>query len=417
MKVSIVTPSFNQGQFIERTLQSVASQTGAVIEHVVFDGGSTDNTVDILRRFSPPVRWVSEKDRGQAHAVNKGIRATDGEIIGWLNSDDIYYPGAIARVVAFFEANPEIDVVYGWADHIDLNDRAFEPYPTARWNFEHLKETCIICQPALFFRRRLVHEHGLLDESLSYCMDYEYWLRLGKAGVRFGYLEARLAGSRLYAENKTLGARVKVHREINDMFKRLFGRVPDKWLFNYAHAVVEERSSKEGNARTFAIQVGAVSFLSALKWNRRVSAAMRKIVLLWILTNEKPESRLTGSYPDGWAGPRLKIQVAPSTSAQTLEIELLAPEWMPQPRVTVKASRRGMRQGVPLELVRGANATWSLPLEPAGGYYKIRIAPTFVPARSGIGEDQRELSVIMRRCAIVSADGLRIELFPEKVSA
>lgn len=417
MKVTIVTPSFNQGQFIERTLQSVAGQTGAEIEHVIFDGGSTDGTVDILKHFSPPVRWVSEKDNGQANAVNKGIRATDGEIIGWLNSDDVYYPGAIARVVAFFEANPEIDVVYGWADHIDLNDRAFEPYPTARWNYEHLKETCIICQPASFFRRRVVEQNGLLDESLNYCMDYEYWLRLGKAGVRFGYLEARLAGSRLYAENKTLGARVKVHREINDMFKRLFGRVPDRWLFNYAHAVVEQRSSIHRNTRTFAIQVGAISLLSALRWNWRVSAAMRRIVFFWIVTSVKPENRLTGTYPDGWAGPRLKIQVAPATSAQTLEIEFVAPEWMPHPKVTVRASRRGRRQGVPLELVRGANATWSLPLGPAGGYYKIRIVPAFVPARSGIGEDERELAVIMRRCAIVSVDGLSIELFPEKVSA
>ena len=227
MKISVVTPSFNQGQFIERTLQSVASQTGAEIEHVVFDGGSTDDTVAILEHFSPPVRWVSEKDKGQTDAINKGIRASDGEIIGWLNSDDVYYPGALARVAGFFEANPGIDVVYGMADHIDLEDHAFEPYPTEPWDFARLKETC---QPALFFRRRVVERHGLLDESLHYCMDYEYWLRLGKAGTRFAYLEEKLAGSRLYAETKTLGARVKVHREINDMFKKLFGAVPDRWL-------------------------------------------------------------------------------------------------------------------------------------------------------------------------------------------
>lgn len=419
MKVSIVTPSFNQGQFIERMLQSVASQSapGLEIEHVVFDGGSTDNTVEILKRFSASVRWVSEKDRGQTDAVNKGIRATDGEIIGWLNSDDIYYPGAIARVVAVFEANPEIDVVYGMADHVDLEDRAFEPYPTEPWNFERLKDTCIICQPALFFRRRVVENHGLLDESLNYCMDYEYWLRLGKAGVRFAYLEEKLAGSRLYAETKTLGARVKVHREINDMLKKLLGKVPERWLFNYAHAVVGQRSSRNGNVKMYVIRVGVNSVLSALRWNGSVSAAMRKTVFSWILTNEMPKSLLSGTYLDGWAGPRLTIQVAPAASARTLELEFLAPEWMPQPRVTVQASRRGKRQGAPLELARGANATWSLPLEPAGGSYNISIAPTFVPARSGIGEDPRELSVIMQRCAIVSADGLCIELFPEKVSA
>ena len=128
MKVSIITPSYNQGRFIERTLQSVARQNapGFEIEHVVFDGGSTDNTLDVLRRYSSSVRCVSKKDNGQADAVNQGIRATDGEIIGWINSDDIYYLGAIAKVVNFFQTHPQIDIIYGMADHIDEEDNTFE---------------------------------------------------------------------------------------------------------------------------------------------------------------------------------------------------------------------------------------------------------------------------------------------------
>jgi glycosyltransferase involved in cell wall biosynthesis len=274
MKVSIVTPSFNQGQFIECTLRSVAEQSGVEIEHVVFDGGSNDDTVAVLKRFNPPVRWVSKKDRGQTDAVNQGIRATDGEVVGWLNSDDVYYPGAIARVVAFFEANPEIDLVYGMADHIDLNDYAFEPYPTEPFDLERLKEFCFICQPALFFRRRVVEKYGLLDESLHYCMDYEYWLRLGKAGARFAYLEEKLAGSRLYAENKTLGAKVEVHREINDMLKKTLGRVPDKWLFGYALAVAEQGSAKGGHTLLTSVRTAVIALVSALRWNRRIPLSM-----------------------------------------------------------------------------------------------------------------------------------------------
>ena len=281
MKVSVVTPSYAQGKFIERTLQSVAIQTGAEIEHVVFDGGSKDSTVDVLTAFQPPVRWVSKKDKGQTDAVNQGIHSTDGEIIGWLYSDDIYYPGAIAKVVSLFKQNLHVDVVYGQADHIGLDDVAFEEYPSEPWNFERLKETCFICQPALFFRRRVVEQHGALDESLNYCMDYAYWLRLGKAGVRFAYLEEKLAGSRLYADNKTLGARVKVHWEINDMFKKMFGRVPDRWLFNYAHAVLGHNSQPPG-AKASAFKIGMVSIAAALKWNHGISKSMRQTLYAWL---------------------------------------------------------------------------------------------------------------------------------------
>ncbi|MDP3562516.1 MAG: glycosyltransferase family 2 protein [Legionellaceae bacterium] len=286
MKVSIITPSFNQGQFIERTLQSVAEQRETMshdveLEHVVFDGGSTDNTVAILRDFKPAVRWTSEADNGQTHAVNKGLLATDGEIIGWLNSDDIYYPSAISRVLDVFNARPDVDVVYGMADHIDIADQAFESYPSEPWNFERLKEQCFISQPALFFRRRILERCGLLDESLSYCMDYEFWLRLAKQNVQFAYLEEKLAGSRLYGDNKTLGSRVAVHREINNMFKQHFAYVPDRWIMNYAHAVVEKNLVRERQPYQFVTRLLIESISASWSWNRRFASLLRTNFLHW----------------------------------------------------------------------------------------------------------------------------------------
>lgn len=238
MKVSVVTPSFNQAPFIGRTLASVASQ-GVELEHLVFDGGSADGTAAILERAVPPVRWVSGRDAGQADAVNKGLREARGEIIGWLNSDDVYYPGAIEAATRFLDANPDVDVVYGEADHIDEADRVIEPYPVEPWSFDRLKERSFICQPAAFFRRRVIDRHGVLDPGLRYCMDYEYWLRLGRGGARFAHIPEKLAGSRLHAATKTVGERLAVHAEINDMLKRTLGRVPRRWLVNYAYAQVD----------------------------------------------------------------------------------------------------------------------------------------------------------------------------------
>ena len=283
LKVSIVTPSFNQAPFIARTIESVLSQDWKSLDYIVCDGDSTDGTQAILAKYGGRIAWVSEKDDGQADAVNKGIRATDGNIIGWLNSDDIYYPGAVRAVVEYFSKHPEVDVVYGMADHIDVDDRAYESYPTEPWNFARLQEICFLCQPAVFFRRSVVERHGLLDMSLRFCMDHEYWLRLGAAGVRFGYLEQKLAGSRMYPENKTFGARLKVHAETNNMFRKRFHQVPDRWIFAYAHVWVEEHVKQSKYPTRLIFRMGRplllplLSLLAALYWNRRVSLQMFKV--------------------------------------------------------------------------------------------------------------------------------------------
>jgi glycosyltransferase involved in cell wall biosynthesis len=287
LSVTIITPSFNQGQFLERTIRSVLEQktgdprfTGR-LEHWVIDGGSRDDSVEILRRYSGHLQWISEKDRGHPDAVNKGLARATGDIIGWLNSDDIFYPGAVARAVDFLERHPDIDVVYGEGHHIDEHDRYLETYPTEDWNFERLKEHCFLCQPAVFFRRSVAERFGPLDVQWHYALDYEYWLRLGKNGARFARIGAVLAATRLHAATKTLGSRVKVHSENNDMLVALFGRVPDRWLFNYAHAVLDDRGVPRGTPR-YSVEVAVRSWAAALRWNHRISFAMLRLSCRWI---------------------------------------------------------------------------------------------------------------------------------------
>ncbi|MEP0752687.1 glycosyltransferase [Trichocoleus sp. Lan] len=250
LRFSVVTPSFCQGRFIDRTIQSVLAQGIADMEYVICDGGSKDETIDILKLYSDKIRWVSEPDKGQADAVNKAIAMTTGDIIAWINSDDVYYPGAFEAVKRIFEANPTVQIIYGDADHIDEKDEIINSYLTEPWNYERLLETCYLCQPAVFFRRSLVEKYGNLDASLNYCMDYELWLRYGKQ-VDFYYLQTKLAGSRLYKTNKTLGQRLAVCTEINDMIHREFGFVPTNWIFGYAHAKIEET---KGLDRTDPVQ-------------------------------------------------------------------------------------------------------------------------------------------------------------------
>lgn len=237
---SVITPSYNQGQFIERTIESVLSQQGVCFEYLICDGGSSDETLTILKGYQDRLHWVSEPDGGQADAINKGIRQTTGDIIAWINSDDIYYPLALSKVQEIFMAHPEVQVIYGDAYHIDRDDRILEPYPTAPWNYRQLKEVCFLCQPATFFHRRMVDHYGYLNPQLKFCMDYELWLRYGKDHAFF-YLPEVLAGSRLYQDNKTLGQRVAVHYEINQMLAQKFLLAPEKWVLDYASTVVEER--------------------------------------------------------------------------------------------------------------------------------------------------------------------------------
>jgi len=269
---SIVTPSLNQGEYIERTIRSVLDQDYAAIEYVVCDGGSTDQTARVLSQFAARLRLIAGPDSGQANAVNKGIHATTGEVIGWLNSDDVYRPGAIARAAAFLTEHPDVDLVYGDADLVDAHDNPLGRYGTEPWRPERLPVRPILCQPAVFFRRRLVQRFGPLDDTLRYCMDYEYWLRLAAGGARFAYLPEVLTASRIHPDTKTQRDRLAIHIELNTTLRRRLGNVPASWLVNHAYTLTElSRQSGRAPPLPFVIQAILVSLVLSWRWNRSIS--------------------------------------------------------------------------------------------------------------------------------------------------
>jgi len=201
--VSVLTPSYNQAAWLRDNLHSVACQTYPNIEHVVMDGGSTDGSVEILREADDAVHWRSEPDRGQSHAINKAFEASSGEIIGWLNSDDAYFDYRVmADVVAYFEAHPDVDVVYGHALQTTANGAAIQVLWVPRFDPELLKAVDFIVQPAAFVRRRALSE-PMVDEAFHFGMDYELWLRLVEQGRKFARIDRMLAIDRHQSERKS----------------------------------------------------------------------------------------------------------------------------------------------------------------------------------------------------------------------
>jgi glycosyltransferase involved in cell wall biosynthesis len=200
--VSIVTPSLNQGRYIEQAVASVREQDYPRIEHVVVDGGSTDETLDVLRR-QPGLRWVSEPDDGQADAINKGFRLTQGEILAWLNADDYFLPGAVAVAVAALRESGA-DVVHGSWRQVAEDGTTIRDVPAVPFDYgRQLERANRVAQPGTFFTRAAFEAVGGVDPSYRYAMDYELWLKLGKR-FEVRHVDRVLAAYRYHPTSKTV---------------------------------------------------------------------------------------------------------------------------------------------------------------------------------------------------------------------
>jgi glycosyltransferase involved in cell wall biosynthesis len=199
--VSIITPSYNQAQYLEQTLRSVLAQSYTPIEYLVVDGGSQDGSVDVIRSYQDLISWwISEPDHGQAEAINKGFQRAQGEIIAWLNSDDLYLPGAVAIAVSALQADPTLGMVFGDAITIDGDGHFIHKLCLDDWGLDDLLGFRIICQPAVFMRRSVLQQAGTLDPSYHFMLDHQLWLRL-----------ARLAPIRHISEQQGLLAAARIH--------------------------------------------------------------------------------------------------------------------------------------------------------------------------------------------------------------
>ena len=253
--ITIVTPSFQQGRFLDRTIYSVVSQQYPRLEYVVQDGGSSDRTLDVLRRFDPLLtRWASEEDNGQADAINRGFRGTTGELMAWVNSDDLLLPGCLAYVARYLVEHPDVDVVYGYRLTIDEDDRQIGTWITPRHDDLALTMADFVPQETVFWRRRVWEAvGGRVDPNFEYALDWDLLLRFRDAGAQIARLPRFLGAFRVHDEQKTTAShklgldecarlRMRVHgRDLSDdeIFRRMWPYLLRHMLVHAGHRFVD----------------------------------------------------------------------------------------------------------------------------------------------------------------------------------
>lgn len=373
--VSIITPSFNQARYIRNTIESVLSQDYPNIEYIVVDGGSSDGTLEILQSYEhlgDRFRYVSEPDNGQSHALNKGFCMANGQIIGWLNSDDTYLPGAIRNAVDMFRANPQFGMVYGKANYTDENNVVLYPYVVEPYNQERLVETCFICQPAAFIRADVIRSMNGVDESLKFCMDYDLWIRISR-NHPLGYIDDVLATFRLHDESKTISHWADVGLpEIVLTSLRHFGTVSGSWVNEFL------RVNGQHSMNWLVEQIKAHNILG-------------------------PQPTITNMnrYHDHWVPPRFRINVVSSAGNPNMRVRIQGSHMIPYLRkksskrlhMTVYINGRKVKR---LSFKKGS-FLFDLPLitDRSDNIIELVSSTRLVPRKAKINADRRVLSSVI----------------------
>jgi glycosyltransferase involved in cell wall biosynthesis len=227
--ISVITPSFNQAKFLEATILSVLNQNYLNLEYIIIDGGSTDGSVDIIKRYASELSyWVSEPDNGQSHAINKGLKLATGDWLCWQNSDDIFYPSTFLRIAEIIKKNPEVDFIVGDINLIDQRAKVIRDVRYVKPTYYSLlAEGMVLTNQSAFWRRDLQDKVGLLNLNLHYGFDYEWFLRLLAIGKSAVHIPVIMGALRLHEKTKTSKYQSKFDIEYERILK---GRGLPKWM-------------------------------------------------------------------------------------------------------------------------------------------------------------------------------------------
>jgi glycosyltransferase involved in cell wall biosynthesis len=270
-KISVIIPSYQYGRFIKRAIDSVLEQNYENVEVIVMDGGSKDNTVEILKNYGDKITWFSEKDKGQTDAINKGLKIATGDIIAYLNSDDTYIKGALHFAGAYFVRNANSLFLQGKGIYIDADDNYIIDYVNKPASLQSLHGECSLCQPACFWRKTLSDEMGLFDTEFDYAMDYEYWIRIASKGYSLDFVSIYLGNSRDHDETKTNSQRQKIFNNIFKLNKKYYGKVHTNWIIGYTINSLPYREDRSTIDKLFYhLKVIISCEINNLKINHRI---------------------------------------------------------------------------------------------------------------------------------------------------
>jgi glycosyltransferase involved in cell wall biosynthesis len=385
--VTVVTPSYNHARFIAATIESVLSQEYPNVEYLIIDGASTDGTAEVVSRYADRLTFVSEPDRGQSHAINKGFARARGAYVAWLNSDDVFLPGAIGAAVDALRAHPDAGAVYGEGFQIDEAGNVISRFAvTQQFNlWKLLNVSDYILQQTVFFRRSVFDEVGWLDEDLHYGMDWEILMRIGLRHPLV-YVPHDMGSIREYPAAKSFAGGAARARELAAIMRRHTHKRFPPGMFVY----------------------GMPTYVAAV--NRRIAAAMRgplapfgarlqrRVVALGNQIVGSIVRHAQGWYTDGWAAPRARFTFQPG-AGRNLAMDVALPGWAPiaRQRLTFSVAGRTFASEsfghgdfrIPVMLPR---ATWGAPVT-----VEVRAEASFLPQTGGSGErDRRRLAYLLR---------------------